>query len=375
MKKYMRIALAALSGLFLFSMLCDANEPIYIGLSAPMTGYHAEVGKSFKNGIGLALGQMNQEKGADARQIALIIGDSQDLPETAKRVAEKFVRDHGIVAEIGDLTSACSLRAQSVYRKARMVQLSPTSSHPLFAPGSPYSFGICGTQEREAPFIARTAVRMLGKKRLAVLYLNDEWGIAVKKHFIEEGKRLGAEIVGAEAYFKNTKDFTDVLEKLRAEKPDFLCLGVLADDAARICKQRQKIGWNDVTLMGPTALYTPKLIALGGDAAEGVYISTFFYPKVPRPEIQQFVEAYESEYGQTPTWFAAVAYDAMNLLGEAIKKAGPSRPDIRDALASIRDFSGVTGNITFSEQGDVTREYLLLQVKNGGFVLYPQKQN
>ncbi|QTA91641.1 ABC transporter substrate-binding protein [Desulfonema magnum] len=373
MKKLIKIALTGLLGLFFFSTFCDAKEPVYIGLSAPMTGYHAEIGKDFKNGIELALGQINKAGGIDGHPIALIIGDSQEQPEISKRIAEKFIRDHRIIAEIGDFTSPCSLMAQSVYRKARMVQLSPTVSHPLFATRSPYSFSICGTQEKEAPFIAQTAVKRLGKKRLAVLYVNDEWGIAVKKQFTEAAKYLGAEIVSAEPYFKNTTDFAPILEKFRAAKPDFLCLGTLANDAAMICKQRQKIGWNDVTLMGSIAIFTPELIRLGGNATEGVFTFAFFYPKDTRPAVQQFVRSYESEYHQPPSWFAAVAYDALNLLAESVRKAGSDRHNIRDALAGISNFSGVTGNITFNEYGDVIREYFLLQVKNGEFVLYPQK--
>lgn len=373
MKDKIKIAFAVSLGLLVFSALSYAKEPVYIGLSAPMSGAYAEIGASFKKGIELAIEQISKSGGIDGINIELIVGDSKGEQEASKLIADTFVRNGEVAAVIGDFTSACSLRAQSVYRKAKMVQLSPTASHPSFAPGSPYSFGIVGTQTEEAPFIADTAVRILGKKRLTVLYVNDEWGIAVKDRFVERGKQLSAEVVGVEAFFKGTKDFAPLLKKIRATKPDFLCLATLVNDAALICKERQKLGWDDVTIMGPLSLYTPELITLGGDAAEDLYTFTFFYPKDPSPTVRQFVKSHESAYNQTPTWFAAVAHDAMNLLAEAMKKAGTERSAIRDALAGIRDFPGVTGNITFKENRTITREYLLLQVKNKDFVLYFQK--
>ncbi|MEZ4529182.1 MAG: ABC transporter substrate-binding protein [Desulfobacterales bacterium] len=351
MKTYMKTATTALCGLLLFCASGYTAEPVYIGLSAPMTGQYAQIGRYFQEGAELAIENVNRTGGIDGRQMQLISEDSQGLPEISKRIAAKFTNDQRIVAEIGDFTSECSLMAQSVYRKAGMVQLSPTVSHPQFAPGSLWSFTISGSQEARSLFMAHTAFRILGKKRLAILYVNDEWGIAVKKYFAEAGKQLGAEIVGEETYFKNTKDFAPILEKLRTAKPDFLCLGTLVYDAALICRQRQKLGWNDVTVMASGAVYMPAFTDLGGDAVEGVYTSAFFYPKDSRPEIQQFVKSYESAFHQTPTWFAASAYDTVNLLAQSIRKAGTDRQAVRNALACIRDFPGITGNITFREHG------------------------
>ena len=109
---------------------------------------------------------------------------------------------------------------------------------------------------------------------------------------------------------------------------------------------------------------------LGGEAVENVYTSCVFFPDEPRPEVQQFVKGYEEAYQQTPNVFAAVAYDSINLLAHAIQQAGTDRKAIRDALAQVQDFPGVTGKITFSEAGDVVKEYRKMIVKDGKFQLY-----
>ena len=373
MKRWMSSIVGGVAALFALSAPTLAQEPIVIGVSVPITGQYAESGKSIQAGIELALKELNEAGGIQGRPLEIVVGDSQGTPDIAKRVARKFVSDPKIVAEIGDFTSGCSMAAQPVYDKAGMTQLSPTSSHPSFAPGSPYSFGIVGTQAGEAPFMARALVERLGKKRLAVAYLDTDWGVAVKEYFVKEATRLGAEIVATESYLDGTTDFSALLKTLRAAQPEAVFLASMIPDAVGISKQRQADGWTDVILAGTPALYTPELVKLGGDALEDLLTFTLFFPKDPRPEVQNFIAAYQTANQTAPNWFAAIGYDTMKLLADAIKQGGAERKAIQQALAAVKEYSGVTGKFTFSEQGDVIREYTLLQVKNGEFVLFNGK--
>ncbi len=373
MKKFIRMTVAALVCLVVFAASNYAQEPVYIGLSSPMTGQYEGYGDKLKKGIDLALDEINKEGGIDGRPLALIVRDSQGLPKISKRIARKFTADTRIVAAIGDFTSTCSMAAQSLYRGAGMVQLSPTASHPSFAPGSPFSFGIAGTQAGNGPIMARKAVLSLQKKKLAVLYINNDWGVAAQKFFIEEAERLGAKIVGTESYLDGTTDFIAALEKFRTLQPEVLHLCSMYKDAAMVSKQRQELGWDDVIFMGAGPLYSPQFIELAGEAAENMYISTTFFPQNPRPEIQTFMQAYETRYNSIPNVFDACGYDTLNLLAEAMRKAGTDRKAIRDELAKTTDFPGVDGIITFTQHGDVVKEYVLLHVKNGKFVLVPEE--
>jgi branched-chain amino acid transport system substrate-binding protein len=350
----------------------SAEEPIYIALSAPITGNYAEYGLNIKRAITLAIVAINAKGGIDGRPIELVIGDSKGLPKESAMLAQKFVSDSRIVAQIGDFTSTCSLAAQPIYHRAEMVQLTPTSTHPDFAPGSPYSFSVAGKQTEEGPFMARFAVETLQKKRIAFMYVNNDWGIAMRENFIAAIQQLGAEVIAEEAYFDGTTDFTAILTKFRALNPDLLYLTSMYNDGALISKQRQKLGWETVTVMGAGSLYSPKFLELGGKAVENVYTSCVFFPAEPRPEVQNFVKGFETQYHQTPNVFAAVAYDSINLLVHAIQQAGTDRKAIRNALAQVKDFPGVTGKITFSNDGDVIKEYRKMIIKNGTFQLYTQ---
>ncbi len=370
MKQCSEILLFGFMLLFLGRGISHGKEPIFIGLSAPITGQYSVYGKDFKDGIDLAIEQINQKGGIDGRFIELIVADSQGIPKIAKKIARKFVADKRIVAQIGDFTSSCSMAAAPVYKKAGLVQLSPTGSHPSFAPGSPFSFSIAGTQASLVPLQVEKAVRVLKKKKLSVLHINNGWGLASQNFFVEEAKRLGAEVIAVESYLEGTTDFTNILRKLRNLKPDLLYIYSMYEDGAAICRQRQQIGWDDVTIMGARSLCSLEFIKLSGEAAENVYTSTLFFPKDPRLEVQNFIRDFQERWNRTPNSYAARSYDAVNLLSAVIKKVGTGRKAIRNELAEIQDFTGITGKIAFDRSGGLLREsILLLQVKNGDFVL------
>lgn len=305
-----------------FLSVAHANDPIVIAFSAPLTGQYESYGKMLKEGADLAVERINAAGGIQGRLIELLYGDSGGEPDLAKRFAMKVVKDPRVVAELGDFTTTACLAAQPIYQRKGMVQLSPTASHPSFAPGSPYSFAIYGTQATEAPFMARTAVNTLGKKKIAVVFVNTDWGIATQKFFVEAAKEIGADIVALEGYLENTKDFGPVLEKLRAARPELLYLCLMHQDATLLLEQRKRMGWDDATtIMGSTTLYSSAFLE-SGDITENIIMSTPFFSNDSRTEIRDFVQQYEARYRTPPTVFAAMAHDAANLLKKPSKKAG-----------------------------------------------------
>ena len=345
-------------------------EPIFIGLSAPITGNYAEYGNNWKKAMDIAVERINQRGGIKGRPLQLVVEDSKSDPKDSAQIAQKFVSDSRIVAELGDFTSTACMAAQPIYDRAGMVQLSPTASHPEFAPKSQWSFGIVGTQAEEGAFMATYTVEKMGKKKIAVLYINNDWGIAAQENYVRKAKELGAQVVAVESFFDRDKDFTGVLTKLRGSKPDALYIPAMYNEGALIEKQREKLGWNDVAVFGPGSLYSPKLLEIGGGAVEGLHTSTIFMESDPRPEVQEFIKAFKARNNNvSPNMFAAVAYDAMMILANAIEKGGPDRKAIRDELAKMRNHVGMTGKISFTERRDVKRDYHYLVVKRGAWTL------
>jgi len=368
-----RMMLAAFAFLLAAAAVAWAADPIYIGISAPLTGNYAEYGQNWKKAMDLGLGWINAAGGVNGRPIELIYTDSKSDPKESAAVAQKYVSDKRIVSTMGDFTSTACMAAQPIYDRGGLVQLSPTASHPKFAPGSAWSFGIIGTQAGEGPFMANYAVKILGKKKIGVLYINNDWGIATKDYFVNAAKGMGAEILAIEAFFETDKDFTGVLTKLRGYKPELLYIPSMYNEMALIAKQREKLGWMDVLISGPGSLYSPKLLEIGGASVNGLYTSAVFFPKDPRPEVQKFVKGFEEKYKSAPNMFAAIAYDGINLMAEVLRKAGTDRKAIRDELEKTKNFQGVTGKIAFTERRDVLKDYRHLVIKNIEFALYEGK--
>lgn len=349
------------------------SDTIHVALTAPITGDYAEYGKNFQRSVEMAITEINAAGGVLGRKFTLSVGDSKGDPKESANLAQKWVSDPTIVAEIGDFTSTSCMASQPIYDRAGMVQLSPTASHTKFAPGSPWSFSIVGTQAYEQPFMAKLATDTLGYKKMAILYINNDWGVDTQKFYKENFEKLGGNVVAEESFFQGDKDFKAALTKLKASKPDALYMAAMYNDGALIEKQRQELGW-DIPVLGPSSLYSEQLVKLGGDAVNGLYSNVSFFAQDPDPKIQAYVKGFEKLYGVTPNFHAALAYDAMYLLADAIKRAGSTdHKAIRDALAQTRDFSALTGSITFTQYGDAIKGYKAVQVVNGEFKIYNPK--
>ncbi|MCG8480017.1 MAG: ABC transporter substrate-binding protein [Spirochaetales bacterium] len=344
---------------------------IHVALSAPITGDWSEYGVNFQRSVEMAIEKINADGGVlDGRTFRLSVGDTRGNPQEAATLAQRWTSDGTIVAQIGAFSSSSSMAAQPIYDEAGMVQLSPTASHADYAGGSPWSFGIVGTQAGEGPFNAAFAYNDLGLRRVAVLHLNNDWGIDTAKHFSDAFAEFGGEVVDTEFYFDGESDFTAVLTKLRDSDADGVFIASFYNDGAAINIQRDRLGW-DVPVLGPTSLYSPQLIELGGPAVEGLYTATGFFSEDPQPAVREYVEGFSERYGEAPNFHAALAYDAMMLLADAIERAGSAdRQAIRDALATTSDYPGLAGSVTFTDRGDANKGYSKLTIRDGRFVPY-----
>jgi branched-chain amino acid transport system substrate-binding protein len=347
----------------------SVGESIHVALSAPITGDWSVYGTSFQRSVEMAIDMINAEGGVlGGRRFRLSVGDTRGNPTQAAALARNWTSDETIVAEIGAFSSSSSIAAQPVYNAAGMVQLSPTASHRDFANGSPWSFGMVGTQAGEGSFFAAFAYYDLGLRRIAILHINNDWGIDTAKYFSDAFKALGGEIVRTEFFFDGERNFTSVLTRLKNSRADGLFLATFYDDGAAISIERDRLNW-DVTVLGPTSMYSPRLIPLGGESVEGLYTATSFFAEKRDPSIRTFVEGYIARYGYRPNFHDALAYDAMFVLADAVERAGSTdRGAIRDALARTRSFPGISGSISFSERGEAEKDYCRLVVENGRFI-------
>jgi len=339
-----------------------------------LTGQNAQYGAQWKKGFDLALEEVNQ-KGVKGRPLQYVFEDSQADPRQSVAIAQKFVSDPKIVVEVGDFSSTASMAASSIYQRAGLVQFGFTNSHPNFTKGGDYMWSNSVSQADEQPRLAKYAAD-LGFKRVAVLFLNTDWGRSSQAIFTESAKNLGVEVVASEGYQPDEKDFRSTLVRVRDAKPDAIILISYYADGALITRQTRSVGLTQ-SIVASGSIYSPKFIELAGDAGNGVFTESNFFPNDPRPEVQSFVTKFKAKYNEEPDDFNAVAYDTIILLADVIDKYGDDRTAIRDGLAQKKNVPSVIyGKASFDTQ---TRRVagaraVYLVVKNGQFVLWDGKK-
>lgn len=351
----------------------QSSEPIYIGVSGPLTGQNARYGAQWKKGFDLALEEINGASGINGRLLEYIFEDSQSDPKQSVVVAQKFVADERIVVELGDFSSTASMAASQIYQRGELVQFGFTNSHPDFTQaGGDYTWSNSVTQSQAAPALADFAIETLELKKLAVFYLNTDWGKTSYELFAAHAKEIGAEIVSEQAYLPDEKDFRSAITAVRDANPDGIILYSYQADGALIVQQIRDAGLEQ-PIVGGGSLQSPDFLKLGGTAVEGVYILGEFLPSDPSPTVQEFVKKYQAKYNEEPDLFAVHAYDTIVLIAEAIKLGGPTRAGIHDALAKLKDVPSVTnGTVTFDLETRRVQapKFSPILVKDGKFVAW-----
>ena len=347
------------------------GEPILLGVSGPLTGPNAQYGAQWKKGFDLALGEINADGGIGGRPLAYTFEDSQSDPRQSVAIAQKFVNDPRIVAEVGDFSSTASMAASPIYQRAGLVQYGFTNSHPNFTKGGDFMWSPALTSTAETPRLVQYAAK-LGLKKVALLYLDNDWGRASEATFKDVAPSLGIQVVASEGYRAGEQDFRSTLVRVRDAAPDGIALISYYDDGAQIVRQLRDVGLKQpVVAIG--SVYSPKFIELAGKAAEGVYTESTFFPGDESPAVQRFVQAFKAKYGEEPDEFDADAYDAMIMLATVMRHSGTDRKAIRDGLAAARDVPSVIfGQATFDP---TTRRVTggtpaFLVARNGAFVTW-----
>ncbi|MAA97246.1 MAG: amino acid ABC transporter substrate-binding protein [Stappia sp.] len=359
---------AAAAGIAALPVTASAQDAVYLGYQLPLTGNTAQYGQDFKTAAEIALKDFNAS-GKLSVPVEIIFEDSRSDAKEGIAIARKFVDDDRIVAVLGDFTSTVSMAAAQVYKKAGMAQLSQTASHPDYAKISEWQFRNITTQAQEGVFNADW-MNDKGYKKIAVIAEQTDWGQSVVKDFAEKVEANGGEVVFTEFFNRGLPDFRSLITKIERAEPDAIYTGFFYEDGAQFMKQMQQLGV-DIPVHSTSAAYNQKLVELAGPAAEGLFLTATFLPNSDAENVKIFVEEWKAARdGAEPGQFPAQAYDAVNIMLEAVAAAGPdaTRESVRDALAATKDFPGVTGVTSFDENGEALKQLTKATVKDGTFV-------
>ena len=364
------LTLLSLTGLALSCASPQKNAAdhatIAIGFFGDLTGPTFNFGLSAKNGVLMAADEINQAGGINGHQIDIVIEDDKGSPEEAAQAAGKLIDRYKVVAIIGAGASGNSLAAAPKAQSARVPLIAPSSTNPAVTQVGDYIFRACFIDGFQGQVMARFAANTLKAKRAAIMLdFNSPYSRGLTQFFEFSFAKLGGEIVGKQSYAQGDADYRGQLSAIKAANPDVLYIPGYYGDVAIIAKQARQLGLT-MPLLGADGWDAPELWDLGGDALNGAYISNHYSADDPAETIQKFVKAYRQRYSNlTPDAHAALAYDALRFLAEAIARAGTTDgPKLRDALKETKNFAGVTGIISMDKDRNAVKPAVVLKLQD-----------
>lgn len=346
------------------------NGEIKIGLMGPMTGPNADYGRKMQRGVGLAVEEINAAGGVLGKELKVVQGDSQAKPQEAISVAESYVQNKEVVAVLGPFTTGEALAAAPVFQKGAVPEMVVAATDPRVPKVGDFIFRINPSNVFQASQIARGVAERFGKKTVGLIHVNNDWGKSLAEKFKEVFTQAGGKVLNVQTYVIGEDiDYSSLLTKALADKPDALVLVSYGPDGGQIVRQARQLGQN-VAIFAADGIYTADFLKVAGAAADGVVTGGFFHPTVQAtPKTAGFVEKYRQKFGnEDPDAWAAFSYDAAYVLADAIKRAtGTDRTAIRDSLARTKDFEGITGITTFVEREPGDKTFHFFEVKDGKF--------
>ncbi len=355
--------------IFLISLLVACSPPsndILIGEYGSLTGGTATFGQSTHNGILLATEEVNQAGGLLGRQIKVITEDDQSKPEEAKTAVLKLIKQNKVVAIIGEVASSRSLAAAPEAQKAKIPMLSPASTNPKVTQVGDFIFRACFVDSFQGEGMARFAKETLKLGRVAILKdVKNDYSVGLADFFEKTYKSLGGEITTIQSYSEGDIEFRAQLTSIKGTKPEGIFIPGYYTEVGLIARQARELGFVGA-LLGGDGWDSPKTLEIGGQSVEGSYFSTHYSSEDPSPLVQDFIRKYQAKHGVAPDAMAVLGYDAANMIYDSIRKSGSAESQaIRDALAALKGFEGVSGLITMDQNRDAQKKLTILEIKGG----------
>lgn len=384
----MKKGMLLVSFLIILSMLLSAcgggggEEKIKVGLIAELTGDIPAVGASCKNAAEMAVKEINDagglEIGGKKYLVELFIEDNAGKADQSASAAQKLITQQNVVAIIGPNASRYAIPASEVAESSKVVLISPWSTNPKTTlkgdttDPKEYVFRAAFIDPFQGRVVAKFALDNLKTTKAAVLYdVASDYNKGIAEFFKQTYEENGGTVVAFETYTTNDKDFTAQLTKIKDTGPEVIFLPNYYGEVPLQIQQAHRLGIT-VPFLGSDSWGSAELITLCGADCEGYYFSTHYAADNATPIARGFIDGYAATYGNTPDDVAALTYDSFGLLWQALQAAGKiDRQAVRDALAKIPNFEGVTGVMQFIEgSGDPIKSAVILQVVNGKFVFF-----
>ena len=349
------------------------GDTIKVGGLLEMTGGSASFGISGKNGIDLALKKINEKGVLGGKKLSLVVADTKSEASEATNGMQKLISQDKVVAVIGPNQSSAVIASGAINNGAKVVDITPMGTNPDVTVDpktkkvKPYSFRTCFIDPFQGTVMASFASNELKVKKAAIYIDNtSDYAKGLAQFFKENFIKNGGQVVIEEAYLQKGTDFKSTLTKVKAAQPDFIYIPGYYQEVGLIVKQAREMGIT-VPMAGGDGWDSAKLPEIAGKAAlENTFFSSLYSPDDTSDLNKDFVAEYKKAYNTNPDVFAALAYDSTLLVAKAIEDAGSADPaKIAEAMAKIKGFKGVSGEVTFNEEHNPIKSAVIIEHKDG----------
>jgi len=355
------------------SMLVIAVETIKIGVHEPLTGPIAAGGQMTMEGVHLAVEQTSEVLGYPIEMV--LVDNKGEKVEAANGIA-RLIEFEKVIAIAGSYGSTVSIAGGEVANRAGIPMMGCSPTNPLVTLDKPYVFRACFIDPFQGSVMANFAYNNLNAKTSVVIQdIAADYSVGLSNYFRESFIELTGDsksVLGLISYQGGgigDQDFTAQLSFAASKNPDVIFVpGASYGDVALMIIQAREMGIDAIFLGGDT-WEAPEFLEVGGDAIEGSYFSTHFDASaITTKAAEKFNKDFMEKYEKQPSAFAALGFDAYNLIIDAIKRANSIDPkEIRDAMAETKGYEGVTGIITLDSNGDAVKDAVIKKVEDGQF--------
>ena len=363
-----KIVLAACLAFILCLPFSSLADEVKIGFHAPLTGWAAADGQSALRGAQLAVEFINADGGINGKKVKMIYYDDRIEAKESVIVARKLIESDRVVGVVSGSYSTPTRAAAPIYDRAKVPYISTIGTHPEIPVNRDYVFQTAVMSPIHGRVGAWAASGTLKAKTAALLVMDNDFGQAVTDGFRIMAPKFGMKIIKEYNYPLGEKDFRSLLSNIKNDNPDVLWASGYYEEAAQIVKQAKELGVT-ATIIGQEGYDSPKFFELGGDATNGVVITTNLDRGSQNPMTQRFLKEFYARYQVAADMVAASAFDGMLVMTQAIKTAGTKPDKIAKAIMALKDYKDVaTGPLlSFNSQGVVTRYIPVQIVKNEAF--------
>lgn len=366
-----KIVATVFSILFVFAAVsCSKKDAgsaagiIKIGGVAPLSGNVAVYGVECKNGIDLAVEEINAAGGVAGKKLVFICEDDEGMPDKTVNAFKKLITKDKVSIVIGSLTSGCAKAITTLAQARGVVQIAPAATSPDITDAGNFIFRACFIDPFQGTVGGKFAAENLGAKNAAILYdLQNDYSVGLTENFKASFTAAGGRIAAEESYAGGDKDFNAQLTKIKNASPDVVYLPDYYGTVALVAKQLRAQGIQ-CPIVGADGW--DGLVGTAGDEVLNGYYSNHYAIDSTEDKVREYVAAFRAKYNKNPNAFAALGYDSVYMVKDAIEAASSTdAAAVRSALEKTNG-SYVTGHLTFDAKHNPVKSAVMLKIVSDG---------